>query len=192
MSAQALEISMVMFKNDPFTIPVSKEVHTIQSVTATVCEYFKQSVEMVRSPVRKRCLVRPRQFAQFFAKKLTPNTLKEIGEYFGDRDHTSVMHSRQTIKDLISEKANEVEIIAHAALCRKFCLDPYDDMFCKVVPIKTETQKEKENKIDFDKLMNFAKSVPERKAEMRFVTPPSFTRPAATYSNTSAMGNKYS
>ena len=50
---------------------------------------------------RKREIVQARQITMYLAKAFTKNSLKTIGEHFGGRDHTTVIHSCQTVKDLM-------------------------------------------------------------------------------------------
>ncbi len=55
---------------------------------------------------RKRSIVRPRQLAMFLAKELTDKSYPEIGELFGGRDHTTVLHAYRKFKDLLSENSD--------------------------------------------------------------------------------------
>ena len=66
-----------------------------------MCDYFTIPVEQVKSKTRKREIVQARQISMFLAKAFTKNSLKTIGEHFGGRDHTTVIHSCQTVKDLM-------------------------------------------------------------------------------------------
>src|SRR5205823_2301923 len=66
----------------------------------TVAEYFKIKVGDMHSKKRSRNLARPRQVAMALAKDLTQMSLPEIGEAFGNRDHTTVLHACRTIASL--------------------------------------------------------------------------------------------
>ena len=55
---------------------------------------------------RKRSIVRPRQLAMFLAKDLTNKSYPEIGELFGGRDHTTVLHAYRKVTDLMSENSD--------------------------------------------------------------------------------------
>jgi len=54
----------------------------------------------MHSKKRTRAIARPRQVAMFLAKELTPSSLPSIGEAFGGRDHTTVLHACRTIAEL--------------------------------------------------------------------------------------------
>ena len=73
-------------------------VSNIQKITA---EYFNVRLQDLLSKRRVRSLARPRQMAMTLAKELTEHSLPEIGEAFGGRDHTTVMHACKTIHKLI-------------------------------------------------------------------------------------------
>jgi chromosomal replication initiator protein len=78
----------------------SKEI-TIDSIQKMVCEYFDVAYDKLLAKTRKREIVQARQITMFLAKSFTKNSLKTIGEHFGGRDHTTVIHSCQTVKDLM-------------------------------------------------------------------------------------------
>ncbi len=73
-------------------------IGNIQKITA---EYFNVRLQDLLSKRRVRSLARPRQIAMTLAKELTEHSLPEIGEAFGGRDHTTVMHACKTIRKLI-------------------------------------------------------------------------------------------
>jgi len=72
----------------------------IQDIQQVVADYFKVSVEEMLSKRRHRYLVRPRQMAIFLTKELTRHSLPTIGEAFGGRDRTTVLHSCKSITTL--------------------------------------------------------------------------------------------
>jgi chromosomal replication initiator protein len=78
----------------------SKEI-TIESIQRMVCDYFEVPYDKLLQKTRKREIVQARQITMFLAKSFTKNSLKTIGEHFGGRDHTTVIHSCQTVKDLM-------------------------------------------------------------------------------------------
>ncbi|MBN9351826.1 MAG: chromosomal replication initiator protein DnaA [Chitinophagaceae bacterium] len=78
----------------------SKEI-TIDTIQKMVCDYFDVPFEKLLQKTRKREIVQARQITMFLAKAFTKNSLKTIGEHFGGRDHTTVIHSCQTVKDLM-------------------------------------------------------------------------------------------
>lgn len=74
---------------------------TIENIQKTVAEYYKVKVADLLSKRRSRSITRPRQMAMALAKELTNHSLPEIGDNFGGRDHTTVIHACRKIKELI-------------------------------------------------------------------------------------------
>jgi len=70
---------------------------SVEGIQKTVAEYFKIKVGDMHSKKRNRNVARPRQVAMALAKDLTQMSLPEIGEAFGNRDHTTVLHACRTI-----------------------------------------------------------------------------------------------
>jgi chromosomal replication initiator protein len=77
-------------------------VPNIQKITA---EYFNVRLQDLLSKRRVRSLARPRQIAMALSKELTEHSLPEIGEAFGGRDHTTVLHACRTIRKLCETDA---------------------------------------------------------------------------------------
>ena len=73
---------------------------SVDGIQKTVAEYFKLKISDMHSKKRSRNVARPRQVAMSLAKDLTPMSLPEIGEAFGNRDHTTVLHACRTISTL--------------------------------------------------------------------------------------------
>ena len=73
---------------------------SVEGIQKTVAEYFKIKVSDMHSKRRSRNVARPRQVAMALAKDLTHMSLPEIGEAFGNRDHTTVLHACRTIASL--------------------------------------------------------------------------------------------
>jgi chromosomal replication initiator protein len=73
---------------------------SVEGIQKTVAEYFKIKVADMHSKKRTRNVARPRQVAMALAKNLTQMSLPEIGEAFGNRDHTTVLHACRTISSL--------------------------------------------------------------------------------------------
>lgn len=73
---------------------------TIESIQKTVAEYFQIRTSDLLSAKRSRSIARPRQIAMTLAKELTNHSLPEIGNSFGGRDHTTVIHATRKIKEL--------------------------------------------------------------------------------------------
>jgi len=76
---------------------------TIDNIQKLVAEYFKIRVADLLSSRRNRSITRPRQIAMALAKSLTRHSLPEIGNAFGGRDHTTVLHACRKIASLRSE-----------------------------------------------------------------------------------------
>jgi len=73
---------------------------SIENIQKTVAEYFKIRVADLLSKKRSRSIARPRQFGMALAKELTNHSLPEIGDAFGGRDHTTVLHGCRRIASL--------------------------------------------------------------------------------------------
>ncbi len=77
----------------------------IDNIQRVVGEYYKIKMNDMLSKRRSRSVARPRQVAMALAKELTNHSLPEIGEAFGGRDHTTVLHACRKIKELQEENA---------------------------------------------------------------------------------------
>ena len=82
---------------------------TIENIQKTVSEYYKVKVADLLSKRRSRSIARPRQMAMTLAKELTNHSLPEIGDHFGGRDHTTVIHACRKVKELILEAKDIAE-----------------------------------------------------------------------------------
>jgi chromosomal replication initiator protein len=106
-----LELAKKVLRNHIKTS--SKEI-TIDNIQKMVCEYYDVPYEKLQQKTRKREIVQARQITMYLAKAFTKNSLKTIGEHFGGRDHTTVIHSCQTVKDLMDTdsvfKENVIEL----------------------------------------------------------------------------------
>lgn len=99
------------FTNQPLSIDMAQEalkdllaLHqklvTLDSIQKTVAEYFKIRVSDLLAKKRTRSIARPRQIAMALAKELTSHSLPEIGDAFGGRDHTTVLHATRKVVEL--------------------------------------------------------------------------------------------
>ena len=99
------------FTGRPITLDFAKEalrdllalqakLVTIENIQKTVAEYYKIRVADLLSKRRNRSIARPRQIAMALAKELTNHSLPEIGDAFGGRDHTTVMHACKKVAEL--------------------------------------------------------------------------------------------
>lgn len=80
---------------------------SIDNIQKTVADYYKLKVAEMHSKKRSRVIARPRQVAMALAKELTQLSLPDIGEAFGGRDHTTVMHACRKIAEL---RASDLDI----------------------------------------------------------------------------------
>ncbi|PZN32708.1 MAG: chromosomal replication initiator protein DnaA [Proteobacteria bacterium] len=104
-------IANSQFTGRPITLEFAKEalrdllalqdrLVTIENIQKTVADYYKIRVSELLSKRRSRSIARPRQVAMALAKELTSHSLPEIGDAFGGRDHTTVLHACRVIKEL--------------------------------------------------------------------------------------------
>jgi chromosomal replication initiator protein len=70
---------------------------SVENIQKTVADYYKIKVADMYSKKRPASIARPRQIAMYLAKELTQKSLPEIGELFGGRDHTTVLHAVRKI-----------------------------------------------------------------------------------------------
>lgn len=102
------------FTGQPITVDLAKEalkdllaVQTrqisIENIQKTVADYYKIKVAEMYSKKRSRVVARPRQIAMALAKELTQLSLPDIGDAFGGRDHTTVLHACRRIEELRSQ-----------------------------------------------------------------------------------------
>lgn len=79
---------------------------SVDNIQRVVAEYYKIKVADLLSKRRSRSVARPRQVAMYLAKDLTNHSLPEIGDLFGGRDHTTVLHACRKIKELLDSSAD--------------------------------------------------------------------------------------
>jgi chromosomal replication initiator protein len=83
----------------------------LQSIITVVIEHYGVRLSDLQSKRRHRSITLPRQVCMFLARRRTNLSLQEIGGHFGGRDHTTVMHSIQTVQDRIEQDAQFAEIV---------------------------------------------------------------------------------
>ena len=104
-------IANAHFTGNPINIDFAKEalrdllamqdrLVTMENIQKTVAEYYKIRVSDLLSKRRSRSIARPRQMAMTLSKDLTSHSLPEIGDAFGGRDHTTVLHGCRRIESL--------------------------------------------------------------------------------------------
>lgn len=110
-------IAHAHFTGRPFTIDLARDalkdllilqskLITIENIQKTVAHYYKVKVSDLLSKRRSRSVARPRQMAMALAKELTTHSLPEIGDAFGGRDHTTVLHACRKITELVGEQVD--------------------------------------------------------------------------------------
>ena len=109
-------IATSQFMGQPIDLDLAKEalrdllaLHdrmvTIENIQKTVAEYYKLRVADMVSKRRTRSIARPRQISMALAKELTNHSLPEIGDAFGGRDHTTVLHACRKVAELRENNA---------------------------------------------------------------------------------------
>lgn len=105
------------FTKEPVSVSLAKEalkdllasnskLITIDSVQKCVADYYKLKVSDMFSKKRTRSVARPRQMAMALSKELTSYSLPDIGDAYGGRDHTTVLHACRKIAELRTTDTN--------------------------------------------------------------------------------------
>ncbi len=81
-------------------LALQEKLVTVENIQKTVAEYYKIRIADLLSKRRNRSVARPRQVAMALSKELTNHSLPEIGDAFGGRDHTTVLHACRRVKEL--------------------------------------------------------------------------------------------
>src|SRR5207344_221562 len=98
-----LDLAKEVLKN------IIKEIQSdvsVDYIQKTVDDIFKVEMDQMKGKVKKREFVIPRQPAMYFCKRYTQLTLALIGENFGGRDHSTVIHARESVEDLMKVDPN--------------------------------------------------------------------------------------
>ncbi|HWJ93659.1 MAG TPA: helix-turn-helix domain-containing protein, partial [Telluria sp.] len=80
---------------------------SVENIQKTVADFFNIKVADMYSKRRPANIARPRQIAMYLAKELTQKSLPEIGELFGGRDHTTVLHA---VRKIAQDRAKSPEV----------------------------------------------------------------------------------
>ena len=83
-----------------FVNQLNKEI-TVENIKILVAEHFQVPIEKLGGKTRKRSIVIARQLSMYLAKNLTNKSLKNIGNNFGGRDHSTVIYSCKAVQDLM-------------------------------------------------------------------------------------------
>lgn len=92
----------------PDSKPRMLSIHIIQQ---TVCDYYRLRIEDLKSKKRTKSVAFPRQIAMYLCREMTEFSLPKIGEDFGGRDHTTVIHAHEKISRMIEEDPQVKEVI---------------------------------------------------------------------------------
>ena len=104
-------VASSQFTGRPITLELAREalkdllalqdkLVTIENIQKTVAQYYKVRLSDLSSKRRNRSIARPRQVAMALSKELTSHSLPEIGDAFGGRDHTTVLHACRKVAEL--------------------------------------------------------------------------------------------
>jgi len=99
-TGQEIDINLAM-ENLKDLLSFQERQITVNNIQKTVAEYFKIRVADLLSKSRARQVARPRQIAMTLSKELTEHSLPEIGDFFGGRDHTTVLHATRKVRELM-------------------------------------------------------------------------------------------
>jgi chromosomal replication initiator protein len=111
-------LAFAKFSHKEITIPLAREALKdllsiqnrqigVENIQKTVADFYKIKVADMYSKKRPASIARPRQIAMYLAKELTQKSLPEIGELFGGRDHTTVLHA---VRKITGERGKDSEL----------------------------------------------------------------------------------
>lgn len=101
-SLTGAELSLELAKQQlKLVVPEQGSTYTIESIQSAVAKHFRLKASDFKSNSKQRSVARPRQIAMFLIRKYTSLGFKEIGHYFGGRDHTTIMHACREIEKKI-------------------------------------------------------------------------------------------
>ena len=85
---------------------VNHQIVSVENIQKTTAQYYNVKLSELLGKSRKRSIVRPRQMAMYLSKELTDKSYPEIGELFGGRDHTTVLHAHRKVTQLLAENSD--------------------------------------------------------------------------------------
>src|SRR6185437_6322131 len=101
-SLTGAEISLEMAKTELRTAIPEEDSHlTVESIQSAVLKHFRLKAQDLKSTSRSQKIAVPRQIAMYLIRKYTGIGFKEIGVYFGGKDHTTVMHGCEKIESAL-------------------------------------------------------------------------------------------
>ncbi len=119
-------VAYCRFFSKPLTVEVAQDVLkdmvrevgarvTVVLIQQRVGDYFKLSVEEMKSVKRQRSVLYPRQVAMYLCRTLTDSSLPEIGRAFGGKDHSTVLHAVEKISKEMAQDTHKKHLMAHLA-----------------------------------------------------------------------------
>jgi chromosomal replication initiator protein len=111
-SLNSKEITLELTKKTVKEIATDRKINiTIDDISKAVCHYLNIAENKIREKTRKKEIVLARQLAMYFSKELTKSSLKTIGLHFGGRDHSTVIHSYNSIEQMRNNDLSMKELI---------------------------------------------------------------------------------
>ncbi len=98
---------------EPIPPPVIFTGNKIDQIKRMVCKHFGVSRESLESNSRKRTVVRPRQIGMYLSRRYTTYSFPQIGQRFGGRDHTTILHAFHKVRELIEKDAKLAADVAN-------------------------------------------------------------------------------
>ncbi len=112
-SLNSKEINLELAKKTVKEIATDRKVViSIEYITKTVCEFFNIDENKIRDKNRKKEIALARQIAMYLSKSLTKSSLKTIGLHFGGRDHSTVIHAFNSIREMIETDSSLRETVS--------------------------------------------------------------------------------
>lgn len=93
--------------------PPSRQTLDIEQIVQLVCQYFEIRRDELLGHSRQKRFATPRHIAQYLARKFTKLSYPEIGQFFGGRDHTSVLHAYRRVSDQIQKDENMRSLVSY-------------------------------------------------------------------------------
>jgi chromosomal replication initiator protein len=88
-----------------FGSQTEEQTLTLERIAAQVAAHFKVEARQLPAPGRSHGLLLPRQVSMYLARLLTPLSLQQIGTYFGNRDHSTVLHACRKVAQALQSDA---------------------------------------------------------------------------------------
>lgn len=106
MTGQEVSVELAQQALKDILPDAKSDVINVEKIQQVVAEHFQLKVEDFKAKKRTRAVAHPRQIAMYLSRELTDNSLPKIGEMFGGRDHTTVLHAHEKVKNDIEANKN--------------------------------------------------------------------------------------